>query len=79
MVYWPMGNSNPTLNSIVTKIKETCRRVRTGPSAIHADYRQRRGIFGHFPPALPILAESEGYKPADFDRRIDISEERAGE
>jgi hypothetical protein len=26
-----------------------------------------------FPPALPILAESEGYKPADLDRRIDIS------
>jgi hypothetical protein len=26
-----------------------------------------------FPPSLFILAESEGYRPADFDRRIDIS------
>ena len=28
-----------------------------------------------FPPALSILAESEGYKPADFDRLIEISGE----
>ena len=28
-----------------------------------------------YPPALSILAESEGYKPADFDRLIEISGE----
>jgi hypothetical protein len=28
-----------------------------------------------FPPALSILAESEGYRPADFDRLIEISGE----
>ena len=26
-----------------------------------------------FPPALSIFAESEGYKPADFDRYVEIS------
>jgi hypothetical protein len=31
-----------------------------------------------FPPALSILAESEGYKPADFDRLIEISGESGG-
>lgn len=31
------------------------------------------GYLVTFPPALWIFAESEGYKPADFDRRIDIS------
>jgi hypothetical protein len=33
------------------------------------------GCLVTFPPALSILAESEGYKPADFDRRLDISGE----
>jgi hypothetical protein len=33
------------------------------------------GYLVTFPPALSIFAESEGYKPADFDRRIDISGE----
>jgi hypothetical protein len=28
-----------------------------------------------FPPALSILAESEGYEPADFDRLVQISGE----
>ena len=28
-----------------------------------------------FPPALPILTESEGYKPADFDKLLEISTE----
>jgi hypothetical protein len=28
-----------------------------------------------FPPTVPILAESEGYKPADFDRLVEISGE----
>ena len=32
-----------------------------------------KGYLVTYPPALSILAESEGYKPADFDRRIDIS------
>jgi hypothetical protein len=44
----------------------------TEPSAI------RFGLEGYsiaFPLALSILAESEGYKPADFDRLIDISEQ----
>ena len=36
------------------------------------------GYLVTFPPALSIFAESEGYKPADFDRRIDISEESGG-
>jgi hypothetical protein len=31
------------------------------------------GYFVTFPPALSIFAKSEGYKPADFDRRIEIS------
>ena len=31
-----------------------------------------------YPPALSILAESEGYKPADFDRHIEISGESGG-
>jgi hypothetical protein len=31
-----------------------------------------------FPPALSIFAESEGYKPAEFDRSIEISGERGG-
>jgi hypothetical protein len=33
------------------------------------------GYITTFPPALSILAESEGYKPADFDRLIEISGE----
>jgi hypothetical protein len=33
------------------------------------------GYLVTFPPALSIFAESEGYKPADFDRRIEISAE----
>ena len=33
------------------------------------------GYLVTFPPALSILAESEGYKPADFDRLIEISGE----
>jgi hypothetical protein len=33
------------------------------------------GYLVTFPPALSILAESEGYEPADFDRRIEISGE----
>ena len=36
------------------------------------------GYLVTFPPALPILAESEGYKPADFDRLIEISGENGG-
>jgi hypothetical protein len=36
------------------------------------------GYLRTFPPALSILAESEGYKPADFDRRIEISGEDGG-
>ena len=31
------------------------------------------GYLVTFPLALSIFAESEGYKPADLDRRIDIS------
>ena len=31
------------------------------------------GYLVTYPPALSILAESEGYEPADFDRHIDIS------
>jgi hypothetical protein len=31
-----------------------------------------------YPPALSILAESEGYKPADFDKLIEISGESGG-
>ena len=31
-----------------------------------------------FPPALSIFAESEGYKPAEFDRRVEISGEGGG-
>jgi hypothetical protein len=33
------------------------------------------GYLVTFPPALSIFAESEGYKPADFDWRIEISGE----
>jgi hypothetical protein len=37
------------------------------------------GYVGTFPPALPsIFAESEGYKPAEFDRLIEISGESGG-
>jgi hypothetical protein len=36
------------------------------------------GCLVTLPPALSIFAESEGYKPADFDRRIVISEEIGG-
>ena len=43
------------------------------------EYRGRRELSRHFPKALSILAESEGYKPADFaadfDRLIEISGE----
>jgi hypothetical protein len=31
-----------------------------------------------FPPLIPLLAESEGYKPADFDKVIDIIGESGG-
>jgi hypothetical protein len=31
------------------------------------------GYLVTFPPAISILAESEGYKPAEFDRLIEIS------
>jgi DNA polymerase type B, organellar and viral len=31
-----------------------------------------------YPPALSILAESEGYKPADFDRLVEITGEAGG-
>ena len=33
---------------------------------------------GTYPPVLSILAESEGYKPADFDRLTEISGESGG-
>ena len=33
------------------------------------------GYVATFPPALSIFAESEGYKPAEFDRLIEISGE----
>jgi hypothetical protein len=36
------------------------------------------GYLVTFPPALSIFAESEGYKPADFDRHIEISGETGG-
>jgi hypothetical protein len=36
------------------------------------------GCLKTFPLALSILAESEGYKPADFDRLIEISGESGG-
>jgi hypothetical protein len=37
------------------------------------------GYLNTFPPMLPsILAESEGYKPAEFDRLIEISGESGG-
>ena len=42
------------------------------------DHRQRRGSFGDLPPALSIFAESEGNKPGDFDRLIEISGESGG-
>lgn len=31
------------------------------------------GYLDTFPPDIPILIESEGYKPADFDRLVEIS------
>jgi hypothetical protein len=34
-----------------------------------------RGYLTTFPLDLPILTESEGYKPADFDKLIEISGE----
>jgi hypothetical protein len=36
------------------------------------------GYVGTFPRKNSILAESEGYKPADFDRLIEISGESGG-
>jgi hypothetical protein len=36
------------------------------------------GYLVTYPPALSILAESEGYEPADFDRRVEISGESGG-
>jgi hypothetical protein len=33
------------------------------------------GYLVTFPPALSIFAESEGYKPADFDKLVEISGE----
>jgi hypothetical protein len=36
------------------------------------------GYLETFPLALSILAESEGYKPAEFDRLIEISGETGG-
>jgi hypothetical protein len=36
------------------------------------------GYIVTFPRAVPILTESEGYKPADFDRLVEISGENGG-
>jgi hypothetical protein len=36
------------------------------------------GYLKTFPLALSILAESEGYKPAEFDRLVEISGESGG-
>jgi hypothetical protein len=33
------------------------------------------GYLVTFPPALSIVAESEGYKPAEFDRNVEVSGE----
>jgi hypothetical protein len=35
------------------------------------------GYLATSPPALSVFAESEGYEPADFDRRINISGDSA--